>query len=82
MGDGECTMKQGGKSVTKGQGVRKKTKITQNDVTNTQSKDSTVAIDKQIFRCNGVFSKWSKTFIEFSEFRAYEKSLKHELGSE
>ena len=30
---------------------------------------------------NGVFSKWSRTFIEFSEFRESEKSLKHELGS-
>ena len=34
---------------------------------------------------SGVFSKWSKTFIEFSEireFRESEKSLRHELGSE
>ena len=32
----------------------------------------------------GVFSKWSGTFIEFSEFskfRESEESLKHELGS-
>ena len=32
----------------------------------------------------GVFSKWSRTFIEFSEFREFresEKSLRHELGS-
>ena len=32
----------------------------------------------------GVFSKWSRTFIEFSEFREFresEESLKHELGS-
>ena len=29
----------------------------------------------------GVFSKWSRTFIEFSEFRESEESLKHELGS-
>ena len=31
----------------------------------------------------GVFSKWSRTFIEFSEFsefRESEESLKHELG--
>ena len=33
---------------------------------------------------NGVFSKWSRTFIEFSEFRKFresEKSLRRELGS-
>ena len=30
---------------------------------------------------NGVFSEWSGTFIEFSEFREYEGSLKHKLGS-
>ena len=33
---------------------------------------------------NGVFPKWSRTFIEFgefSEFRETDKSLKHELGS-
>ena len=30
---------------------------------------------------NGVFSKWSGTFIEFREFRESEESLKHELGS-
>ena len=32
----------------------------------------------------GVFSKWSRTFIEFSEFRDFresEKSLRYELGS-
>ena len=32
----------------------------------------------------GVFSKWRKTFIEFSEFRKFresDKSLRHELGS-
>ena len=29
----------------------------------------------------GVFSKWSRTFIEFSEFRESEKSMRHELGS-
>ena len=32
----------------------------------------------------GVFPKWSRTFIEFSEFskfRESDKSLKHELGS-
>ena len=29
---------------------------------------------------NGVFPKWSKTFIESGEFREYDKSLKHELG--
>ena len=32
----------------------------------------------------GVFPKWSRTFIELSkssEFREYDKSLKHELGS-
>ena len=31
-----------------------------------------------------VFPKWSRTFIEFSdfsEFREFDKSLKHELGS-
>ena len=27
------------------------------------------------------FSKWNGTFIEFSEFRESEESLKHELGS-
>ena len=32
-------------------------------------------------RRNGVFSKWSGTFIEFSEFRESEESPKHELGS-
>ena len=33
---------------------------------------------------NGVFSKWSRTFIKFSQFREFresEKSLRHELGS-
>ena len=30
---------------------------------------------------NGVFPKWSKTFIEFSEFTESDKSLKHKLGS-
>ena len=33
---------------------------------------------------SGVFSKWSRTFIEFSEFwefRESEKLLRHELGS-
>ena len=30
---------------------------------------------------SGVFSKWSRTFSEFSEFRESEESLKHELGS-
>ena len=33
---------------------------------------------------NGVFSKWSRTFVEFTgfrEFRESEKSLRHELGS-
>ena len=29
----------------------------------------------------GVFSKWSRTFIEFSEFRESEKSLRCKLGS-
>ena len=29
----------------------------------------------------GVFSQWSGTFIEFSEFRESEESLKHEMGS-
>ena len=29
---------------------------------------------------SGVFPKWSRTFIEFSEFRESDKSLKHELG--
>ena len=29
----------------------------------------------------GVFSKWSGTFIDFSEFRESEESLKHEFGS-
>ena len=29
---------------------------------------------------NEVFPKWSKIFIEFSEFRESEKSLNHELG--
>ena len=29
----------------------------------------------------GVFSEWSKSFIEFSEFRESDTSLKHELGS-
>ena len=29
----------------------------------------------------GVFPKWSRTFIEFSEFRESHKSLKHQLGS-
>ena len=34
-----------------------------------------------VFKRNiGVFSKWSGTFIEFSEFRESEESLKHELG--
>ena len=28
----------------------------------------------------GVFPKWSRNFIEFSEFRETDKSLKHELG--
>ena len=33
-------------------------------------------------RCdNGVVPKWSRLFIEFSEFRESDKSLKHELGS-
>ena len=32
-------------------------------------------------KINGVFSKWSGTFIEFREFRESEESLKHELGS-
>ena len=27
-----------------------------------------------------IFPKWSRTFIEFSEFGETEKSLKHELG--
>ena len=33
---------------------------------------------------NGVFTKWSRTFVEFtefSEFRESEKSLWYELGS-
>ena len=30
---------------------------------------------------NGIFSKLSGTFIEFSKFRESEESLKHELGS-
>ena len=33
---------------------------------------------------NGVFPKWNRAFIEFSEFseiREFDKSLKHELGS-
>ena len=37
-----------------------------------------------ILEINGVFSKWSRTFIEFSEFREFresEKSLRHELAS-
>ena len=34
-----------------------------------------------LFRNNGIFSKWSRTFIEFREFRESEKSLRHELGS-
>ena len=34
-----------------------------------------------IFEHNGLFSKWSGTFIEFREFRESEESLKHELGS-
>ena len=29
----------------------------------------------------GVFLKWNRTFIEFSEFEESDKSLKHELGS-
>ena len=29
----------------------------------------------------GVFSKWSRTFIEFREFKESEKSLRHELHS-
>ena len=29
----------------------------------------------------GVFPKWSRTFIEFSEFRESDNSLQHELGS-
>ena len=29
----------------------------------------------------GVFSKWSRTFAEFSEFWESEKSLRHEFGS-
>ena len=29
----------------------------------------------------GVFPKWIRTFIEFSEFRESDKSLKYELGS-
>ena len=28
-----------------------------------------------------VFRKWNRTFIEFSEFRESDKSLKHDLGS-
>ena len=27
-----------------------------------------------------LFPKWSKTFIEFSDFIKFSKSLKHELG--
>ena len=34
-----------------------------------------------LFSVNGDFPKWSRTFIEFSEFRESEKSLKHKLGS-
>ena len=34
-----------------------------------------------ILRHIGVNPKWSRTFIEFSEFRESDKSLKHELGS-
>ena len=37
-----------------------------------------------VWQDNGVFSKWSGTFVEFSdfsEFRESEESLKHELGS-
>ena len=30
---------------------------------------------------NGVFSKWSRPFTEFGEFREPEGSLKHELGT-
>ena len=30
---------------------------------------------------NGVVPKWSRSFIEFSEFRESDKSLKHEWGS-
>ena len=33
---------------------------------------------------NGVFPKWSRTFLEFSEFgefRESDKSLRHEMGS-
>ena len=29
---------------------------------------------------NGVYPKWSRTFIEFSKFRESDKSLKNELG--
>ena len=29
---------------------------------------------------DGVFLKWSRTFVEFCEFRETDKSLKHELG--
>ena len=38
---------------------------------------------KVIKENNGVLPKWSRTFIEFSEFskfRESDKSLKHELG--
>ena len=38
---------------------------------------------KGIKENNGVLPKWSRTFIEFSEFskfRESDKSLKHELG--
>ena len=33
---------------------------------------------------DGVFPKWSRTFIEFSDFNKFsefDKSMKHELGS-
>ena len=30
---------------------------------------------------DGVFLKWSRTFVEFCEFRETDKSLKHELAS-
>ena len=29
----------------------------------------------------GIFPKWKRIFIEFSEFRESDKSLKYELGS-
>ena len=30
---------------------------------------------------NGVFPKWNRSFIEFSEFSESDKSLKNELGA-